>query len=1031
MASGSRNFLKELYTPECAELDIVAVHGLNPTDKDSHAQKTWTASNGKMWLKDFLTKKLQTARILLFGYNANVAFQTSAAGVREQAENLLNRLNGKRRMQDAMDRPIIFICYSLGGLIVKRALVTAKVADIYLPIRNATYGIVFFGTPHQGGNCTSLGGIAASIARLSLRNPSNSFMEALKADSLFADDLVQDFRQQLEDYYVLSFYETLPFKKLGVVVDKRSATLDLPLTRETQIALDANHSDICKFEAIDSDDYEQVEDNIVEFAERALHDVAEKARLATRNVPGTGQLSITPVSEIPFRRNGDFIGREPILVQLKELLAHKEGYQPRALLYGLGGTGKTQIAVEYAYRAESNGVKTYWVNGESDETFTVHYTEIAKASSLAITDEKTETICARVKAWLESNDSGNWLLIIDNFDDIFLKSAHWLPLRNGAILLTSRDKRAAGTITGANAGIGVGIMTDSEAMQTFARLTTGGAAHIGQPETKQLIGLLENLPLAIVQAAAYIRQTGISTTDYISSFLSSERGREELFDNDLKSSGDSSTSSRSVMTTWAITVETIQKENPLAVQLLQLMSFLDGQSIPKSLLSSLHWPEFGNKLILAKTIGALINFSLVSQLGQYDYRLHGLVGFWTRVCINAESREKFLGDATQLVSMNFPEGTFDNERQCSLLLPHAASIVEDTEETNQPSRAIRDLELRMAQHLEERGLYQDAEKYAQKSLDVSRVLGLGNQDLMKTCLELSEKDFRRDHPLAPAAANNMGGVYDGQGHYDEALKWYGRALAGEEGTLGRDHSSTLEIINNMGVVYWKQAKYGEALKWLGQALAGREKVLGPKHVSALETTNEMGNACYSRGKYDEALKWYGQALAGMEKVLRPDHPSALETVSNMGHVYYSQHNYNEALKWHRRALAGREKMLGLDHPSTLVTVTNMGHVYHSQRNYNEALKWHRRALAGREKTLGPDHPSTLVTVTNMGHVYRSQSNYNEALKWYGQALAGREKTLGPDHPRTVATVGDISRCKKTLGGPFAGGLRKLISKVLD
>ena len=79
------------------------------------------------------------------------------------------------------------------------------------------YGILFFGTPHQGGNCASLGGVAASIARLSLRNPTNSFMEALKIDSLFADDLVQDFRQQLEDYNVLSFYETLPFKKLGVV----------------------------------------------------------------------------------------------------------------------------------------------------------------------------------------------------------------------------------------------------------------------------------------------------------------------------------------------------------------------------------------------------------------------------------------------------------------------------------------------------------------------------------------------------------------------------------------------------------------------------------------------------------------------------------------------------------------------------------------------------------------------------------------------------------------------------------------------
>jgi hypothetical protein len=81
------------------------------------------------------------------------------------------------------------------------------------------------------------------------------------------------------------------------IVDKRSATLGLPLDRETQIALNANHSDICKFEAIESDDYELVEENIVELAERALNAVAEKARLAALNVPGTRQLSLVPVSE--------------------------------------------------------------------------------------------------------------------------------------------------------------------------------------------------------------------------------------------------------------------------------------------------------------------------------------------------------------------------------------------------------------------------------------------------------------------------------------------------------------------------------------------------------------------------------------------------------------------------------------------------------------------------------------------------------------------------------------------------------------
>ncbi len=98
-----------------------------------------------------------------------------------------------------------------------QALVSAKLDETYSSIRDATYGIAFFGTPHQGGNGAKLGQIAATIAGAFLRNPKNTFLEALKKDSLFANDLIKDFRHQLEDYYVLSFHETLPYKKLGLV----------------------------------------------------------------------------------------------------------------------------------------------------------------------------------------------------------------------------------------------------------------------------------------------------------------------------------------------------------------------------------------------------------------------------------------------------------------------------------------------------------------------------------------------------------------------------------------------------------------------------------------------------------------------------------------------------------------------------------------------------------------------------------------------------------------------------------------------
>ncbi len=134
------------------------------------------------------------------------------------------------------DRPIIFVCHSLGGIVVKRALVTAKLDETYDAIRLATYGIVFFATPHQGGNYAKLGDIAAKIAKGCLRNEDNHFMEALKKDSLFGQELIENFRHQIEDYYVLSFVETLQYKKIGLV--RHLSLLFQLINQQTIIALD-------------------------------------------------------------------------------------------------------------------------------------------------------------------------------------------------------------------------------------------------------------------------------------------------------------------------------------------------------------------------------------------------------------------------------------------------------------------------------------------------------------------------------------------------------------------------------------------------------------------------------------------------------------------------------------------------------------------------------------------------------------------------------------------------------------------------
>ncbi|KAH6974942.1 hypothetical protein BKA56DRAFT_589804 [Ilyonectria sp. MPI-CAGE-AT-0026] len=131
------------------EADIIAVHGLN-----GEAKKTWTdRQSGKLWLEDFLPSAMPKTRIMTFGYDCGLAFSKSRSGIENFAQDLLDRLRVVRQGSEAARRPIVFIAHSLGGIVVKKALVLAHEAqDFYRDILHSTKGIVFMGTPHRGSD---------------------------------------------------------------------------------------------------------------------------------------------------------------------------------------------------------------------------------------------------------------------------------------------------------------------------------------------------------------------------------------------------------------------------------------------------------------------------------------------------------------------------------------------------------------------------------------------------------------------------------------------------------------------------------------------------------------------------------------------------------------------------------------------------------------------------------------------------------------------------------------------------------------
>lgn len=253
--------IQELYRPanEEAEVDIVAVHGLN-----GHATDTWTSKPQNIcWLSNsaYLPRYVPRARVLVWGYNASISSwkgnTPSSDRILQHAQTLVSHLESDRSLEDASQRPIIFICHSLGGIIVKRALAYAK-SRPKLPhihsIYTCTFAILFFGTPHNGSNKANLLGSLQKMARLTIPNSvvefESALVNALEKESEVLQNITDQFAPLMPNFHIFFFWEQektdLKYKR-DYIVDETSAAPILDNTERCGIA--ADHQKMCKFQS--------------------------------------------------------------------------------------------------------------------------------------------------------------------------------------------------------------------------------------------------------------------------------------------------------------------------------------------------------------------------------------------------------------------------------------------------------------------------------------------------------------------------------------------------------------------------------------------------------------------------------------------------------------------------------------------------------------------------------------------------------------------------------------------------------------
>ncbi|KAK4680131.1 hypothetical protein QC764_0041900 [Podospora pseudoanserina] len=988
--------------PDNTTIDIIAIHGLGTESPRTWEFKKKGRGGVVSWLSDsdMLPAALPEARIFTYDWNANYFKDAPVQTLLGHADTLLKLVSEGRGSQT---RPIIFVASCFGGLILAEAVNrAAQEGSDYRHILLSTVGVVFLATPFQGSDAAQQARWQVLVAGIMGEQASDQLIQDLEQKHDFVRQRIQKFTEIANAEAVrLPLYCFFEMKKTemlrGILPESWAKKLTEGVMKKILVTessaclhgfhrqgLDATHSGMNKFEGPECPNFKLVKHAIKQFAENAPAVLTRR-----KNLPGKRHWIV------PFGRNKEFIGREKIFQDLLGRIhpsADKDDCQ-RTAIEGLGGVGKTQVALEVAFRVsnEHPNCSVFWVPAVDITSFENAYRAIGQQLTVPGIDEVKADVKALVKTALSCESTGSWLLIIDNADDRKLLLSDtaltdYLPFsRKGSILFTTRNHEVAVKLVGHKSHIiSVEEMSRDEAFKLLQKGLKGDQMR----DTASTIALLEfltNLPLAIQQASAYIAEKQISTTQYLGLCKSSDEDMIELLSRDFEDRHRYQGIQNPVATTWLISFRHISDHDPLAADYLRFMCFLAGKDIPQSLL-----PPAG-RLRTVDAIGTLKAYAFISQRKEPDtYDIHRLVQIsMLRWLAQKGERKEWTAKVLQRLNNVFPSPDHGNREVWMSYLPHTQYVLELRERVDD-EEAPTGLLSKVGQSFYNLGKYKEAEQ------------------MHRQTLQLREKVLGKEHPDTLTSMSNLASVLVSQGKYEEADQMNRQTLQLQEKVLGKEHPNTLTSRNNLAHVLKSQGKYEEAEQMLRQTLQLQDKMLGKEHPNTFGSMNNLANVLKSQGKYEEAEQMYRQTLQLCEKVLGKEHPNTLTSKNNLANVLNIQGKYEEAEQIHRQTLQLREKVLGKEHPDTLTSMSNLACVLVSQGKYEEADQMNRQTLQLRKKVLGKEHPNTLSSINNLANILNIQGKYEEAEQMSRQTLQLCEKVLGKEHPNTFGSRNNLT-----------------------
>ncbi len=692
-------------------------------------------------------------------------------------------------------------------------------------------------------------------------------------------------------------------------------------------------------------------------------------------------------------------GREELLAELDAQLTAHDGAGPRVVaLCGLGGAGKTSVALEYAHRHLGEVGVAWQFPAEDPAVLAAGFGELVfQLGGRGLPDSRDPV------AWVHgalATYPGEWLLVFDNAPDRASVVPFVPPAGRGRVLITSRDQ-----IWQPGQALDVPVLDPEVAAQFLASRT-------GDPNRQaalELAGELGGLPLVLEQAAVYIQANADSLAGYLTWF----RQRRA----DMLARGEPLGYSQTVATTWRLAFEQLQQAAPDAVGLLRLLAACAPEAIPLPLLlqprpglaeelgdevGPVLAPVLENNLAAKHAIAALCRYSLITPARGGSVSMHRLVQALTADQMPAELAAAWRQAAAAVIEAALPADPAAPETWpvFAALLPHAQAAFADDSESMR----------RIAVYLGRSGSYAAA------------------RDLLQKLLNARIRTYGPEHPDTLVDRGNLAYWTGLAGDAAGARDQFAALLPMLEWVLGSEHQETLASRGNLARFTGQAGDAAGARDQYAALLPVFERVSGPEHAGTLTT---RGNLAYWTGEAGDAARardQYAALLPVRERVSGPEHPEALTTRVNLAYWTGKAGDAAGARDQLAALLPVFERVSGPEHPDTLTVRGNLAYWTGVAGDAAGARDQFAALLPVFERVSGPEHPDTLTTRGNLARFTGEAGDAARARDQYAALLPVRERVSGPEHPDTLTVRGSLARFTGQAGD--AAGARDQFAALL-